>query len=308
MPPPPAFWQLSASRCLTLDRPRLLAILNVTPDSFSDGGHYLDPGAALARAEQAAAEGADALDIGAESTRPGAAPVPDTEQVARAVPVIQRIRASPGKAALLPITIDTTRAAVARAALDAGADAVNDQSAGLDDPDMLTLIAQRRCGVVLMHRARPPGADVYSFQYNREPDYGPAGVVEHVAGFLRARASAARHAGIDPSAIVVDPGLGFGKSVAQNWALVNAAGRLLREGYPVLCAASRKSFLVTNPDTDPSQALTSPIPPRQRIAHSIAVAVSQFLAGIRLFRVHDVSEHRDLLHKTSFSVISAQPA
>jgi dihydropteroate synthase len=288
-------WRLAHHRALTLDRPRLIAILNTTPDSFSDGGRYLDPAAALDHAERLAAEGADMLDIGAESTRPGAAAVPDEEQVRRAVPAIERIRASTGKAANLPISIDTTRPAVAVAALDAGADAVNDQSAGMEGetPDrpspMLELVAQRDAGVILMHRLRAPAADHYSHEYPRAPEYGTEGVVAAVRNFLQERASAAAAAGIPAESIVLDPGLGFGKSVEQNWELFRALAAFESLGRPVLCALSRKSFI--------GAAMAGPAaggaipPPSERIKGSIAAALSLALQGVRLFRVHDVGEH-----------------
>lgn len=283
-------WRLSTrgDRTLLLDRPRILAILNVTPDSFSDGGEYMPLDAAVARANHAAEEGAAMLDIGGESTRPGAAPVSIEQQINRVVPVIRAIRASTGPLSALPISVDTTRAEVAEAALDAGADAINDQSAGRDDEAMLTLAAKRGAGVILMHRLRPPSGDSYSTGHTSPPDYRPDGVVAFVRGFLHERAAIARRAGVGAEAIVLDPGLGFGKNVEQNAALVRAAPELLSLGYPVLCAASRKSFL-----SPPLNGVTTP--PASRVAASVAVAVTQYLAGVRLFRVHDVAEHAQAL-------------
>lgn len=286
---PVTSWVMSPERSLRLDAPRLIAIINVTPDSFSDGGECAGPDAALARAVQAEAEGADALDIGGESTRPGALRVSDDVQIARVVPAIRAIRACPGAVGRLPITVDTTRAVVARAAIDAGADAVNDQSAGRDDPGMHGLLASRRRGVIMMHRPLPPERDVYSYEHPRES--GDASAIQDIAGFLRERAASAERAGIGSGAIVLDPGLGFGKSVERNWALIAAAPELLALGYPLLCAVSRKSFIgaaCARPDG------TIP-PPRERVAGSVGVAVSQYLAGVRLFRVHDVREHREAL-------------
>lgn len=284
-------WHLANGRAIGLDRPRLLAILNITPDSFSDGGQFLDPRAALDRAERAAEEGADMLDIGGESTRPGAAPVPPDEQVRRVVPVISAIRASRGRAAGLPISVDTTRSEVVRAALGVGADAVNDQSAGNDEPVMLALVAAHGAGMVLMHRRRAPERDRYSNQYPGEPDYRPSGVVAAVSSFLKARADAALAAGVGRSCIVLDPGLGFGKSVAQNQALLDATPGLMSLGFPLLCAVSRKSFIGAMM-AGPGQTVP---PPAERISGSVAAAVAQFGMGTRLFRVHDVGVHRAAL-------------
>ncbi|MFM9959371.1 MAG: dihydropteroate synthase [Phycisphaerales bacterium] len=300
IPPPTPAWRLANGRSISLDRPRLLAILNVTPDSFSDGGRFIDPDAAVERAHHMAQQGADMLDIGAESTRPGAASVPPDEQRRRLEPVLRRLRAANGPASNLPISIDTTSAEVARAALDLGADAVNDQSAGRDDPEMLELIARHDrvagggAGVILMHRARAPAQDRYSTDYERLPDYGPDGVVSVVRRFLEARAAAAaRHAGIAADSIVLDPGLGFGKSVEQNWELCRALPQLHELGYPALCAVSRKSFIaaaMAGPDH------LGPLPPPdQRVAASVGTALGLALRGVRLFRIHDVKEHREAL-------------
>lgn len=282
----PAAWAISPRRSMTLDRPRVIAILNITPDSFSDGGFHLDPRAAVERALAAMADGADALDIGGESTRPGALPVAPDEQIRRVVPVIVGCRAQGIDA---PITIDTTSAAVARAALDAGADAINDISAGRDDPAMLPLAAERACGIILMHRLRPPALDQYSTDYRTPPDYNSeGGVVSAVERFLDGRANAAQRAGIAPRSIVLDPGLGFGKSVDDNWTLTRAVHNFLALGFPLLCAASRKSFLGV-PGT-PSER-----DPAARVEASVALAVNQWLLGVRLFRAHDVRAHTNAL-------------
>lgn len=283
MMPHPA-WNFGPAAAIPLDAPRIMAIINATPDSFSDGGEHLDPAHAAAFARSAAEDGAAILDIGGESTRPGAARIPAPEQIRRVVPVIRAIRDA---GVTLPISIDTTSAAVAEAALDAGAAIVNDVSAGADDPRMLALIAQRRAGVVLMHRLLPPHADSYSHAYARDPDYSAdGGVVSAVRAFLARAAHHAVDAGIAPSSIVLDPGLGFGKSVAQNYSLIAHARDLASLGFPVLSAASRKSFL---------GAPTGRTDPRQRAHASVAVTVAHALAGIRLFRVHDVRAHADAL-------------
>ena len=282
MPDPPAnttnpgSWRLAHGRTLTLDRARILAILNITPDSFSDGGRLPTIEAALDAARQAIERGADMLDIGGESTRPGAETVDDAQQIDRVAPVIAAIR---GAGIDCPISVDTTRAAVAIAALDAGADAVNDVSAGTDDEGMLPLIAARGAGVILMHRLRPACDDSWSDRYAKAPAY-PDGVVTGVRRFLQARAQAAIDAGIDPGAIAIDPGLGFGKSVEQNFELIAATGALVALGFPVVGAASRKSFL---------GAVTGVTDPAERVAESVAASVTQRLQGAGLFRVHDVS-------------------
>jgi len=276
-------WRLSASCVLPLDRARILGILNITPDSFSDGGEIQTPAQAVAAAQRMIDAGADALDIGGESTRPGADPVSSDEQIRRVVPVIAGIRAAGIDA---PITVDTTRSAVARAALDAGADAVNDVSAALDDADMLPLIAERQCGVILMHRLCRPSDDRYSHEHLVEPDYGPLGVVGAVRQALSDRAEAAIAAGVDRRRIALDPGLGFGKSVAQSFELIRRSGEIVSLGLPVIGGASRKSFL---------GAATGVDRPADRVASSLAASVIQRLGGVAIFRVHDVSSHREAL-------------
>lgn len=171
-------WRVSDRCTLDLSVPRVVAILNVTPDSFADGGRLGSPEAALVAAERAVRDGAAMLDVGGESTRPGAARVSAAEQIARVVPAIRAIRA---RLPQIPISVDTTMAEVAEAALDAGADAINDVSAGEEDGAMLALAAKRRAGVILMHRLRPPGADSYSDRYASTPTYDAAqGVVGEV--------------------------------------------------------------------------------------------------------------------------------
>ena len=287
-PPPPItpFWQVSASRSLALDVPRLLAIINTTPDSFFDASRVPTLEEALARATRAVDEGADALDIGGESTRPGSTPVPPGEQVARVVPLIRAIRSARATIADIPITVDTTSAAVAQAALDAGADAINDQSAGRDDPDMLPLVAKRRAGIILMHRLARPREDSYSDKYTAAPTYSD--VVKEVADFLISRAHAAINAGIAPESIVLDPGLGFGKTVEQNCELVRRTAELHSLGFPLLGASSRKSFVGR-------VSLSRDSTPAERLPGTLAFSIAQFLGGVRLFRVHDVPEHRAAL-------------
>lgn len=280
-PADPGHWRLSPARSLALDRPRVMGVLNVTPDSFSDGGRFASPEQAVQAGLELLRAGADLLDIGGESTRPGAASIPESEQVARVVPVIQGLRRA---GVDTPITIDTTRAAVACAALDAGADAVNDVSAGLDDPDLLPLLASRGAGLVLMHRLVPPDQDSYSTAYARDPVYDthPGGVVGVVRAFLAERLRAAVRAGLDISGVAVDPGLGFGKTVEQNFELVARVQDWAPDHAIVLAGASRKSFI--------GQAMNEPEPTR-RIEGSVAAAVALTLGGAHIIRAHDVREH-----------------
>ena len=205
------FWTAGSDRVVSLDPFAIMGVVNVTPDSFSDGGQFTGPEEAAQFALQLVEEGATVIDIGGESTRPGAARVDAEEQVRRVVPVIARVRSRSGVA----ITVDTTSAAVAEAALEAGADAVNDVSAGCEDPAMFALVARRGAGLVLMHRLAPPGEDSYSDRYAEAPIYDD--VVREVASFLLMRAELAMAAGVARESIVLDPGLGFGKSVAQNY-------------------------------------------------------------------------------------------
>ncbi len=272
-------WAFAPGRVLDLRAPRILAIINVTPDSFSDGGASLDPAVAATRAMEAIGDGADALDIGGESTRPGAARVPAPEQIARVVPAIQAIRRA--VTATLPITIDTTLAAVAWAALDAGADAINDVSAGTEDPEMLPLIARARCGIILMHRLQPPGLDRFSDQYAEPPCYGD--VVAEVCAYLRMRVEACVAAGIPAERTLLDPGLGFGKTVEQNLALIRGTPRLLEKGRPVLSGLSRKSFVARAADMGPDS------PTAARLPGTVGLTAAHLAAGARLLRVHDVA-------------------
>jgi dihydropteroate synthase len=291
LPQAAPIWRLSPRVGLTLDRPRLMAILNVTPDSFSDGGLHHDPRdqqRALDAARRLVAEGADILDIGGESTRPGAEAVPWREQCARVLPAIRAIRddADP-RVRDVPITVDTTSALVAQAALECGADAVNDVSAGLAEPEMLGLCASRGAGIVLMHRAVEPAKDSYSDQYAKGAApfaVTPEALVNLVAEFLLERATAAAACGIRRDAIVIDPGLGFGKTVEQNLALIEATPRLAGLGFPVLSGLSRKSFVgraFLGRDSEPSE----------RLEGTIHFSQLHAACGAAILRVHDVAAH-----------------
>jgi dihydropteroate synthase len=268
---------MSRERALDLSTPQIMGILNMTPDSFSDGGLHESIEQAVTHADQMIAEGADLIDIGGESTRPGAERVDAKTQRDRVVPIITEIASRHD----VPISIDTTRAEVASAAIDAGASIINDVSAGREDADMLPLAAERGCGLVLMHRLRPPEEDCWSDAYEHDPDYG-GDVVVAVRDWLLARADVVEAAGVDRASICLDPGLGFGKSVAQNWELVERFASFVDTGYPILAAASRKSFI---------GAATGVTVPADRGAGSAAVTVLQVAAGARLLRVHDVALH-----------------
>jgi dihydropteroate synthase len=295
---PARSWRIGPGKELTLDQPRIMGILNVTPDSFSDGGAFISNVDAIDHGVQLAIDGACIIDVGGESTRPGARSVPPAEQIRRVIPVIRglahRLNIECGRRGpatrvdgqvQVYLSIDTTNATVAEAALKSGATIINDVSAGRGDAKMLPLAAARRCGLILMHRLLSPQEDSFSDQYPKAPDYAP-NVVAAVREFLCQRVQAALAAGVDPASIVIDPGLGFGKSVEQNYELVGRIGELCALGYPVLSAASRKSFI---------GAATGVQRPAARVAGSTAVSVMHWLGGVRLFRVHDVSAHREAL-------------
>lgn len=284
-PEPPA-WRLAHGRSISFERPRVMAIVNVTPDSFHAPSRADTAARARDAAERAAGEGAAIIDIGGESTRPGAPSVDADEQIRRVAPAIEAIRRAPGALGSIPISADTTSARVARAALDAGADAINDVSAGRDDPAMFALVAGRACGLVLMHRLVAPARDSYSDAYAVEPVYDD--VVRRVREFLAARLADARAAGVPADAVVLDPGLGFGKSVKQNLELIARTRELAALGRPVLSGASRKSFTGAAAGWTGSR-------PGQRLAPTLALSVLHLAAGARLFRVHDVGEHAGAL-------------
>ncbi|HRQ73961.1 MAG TPA: dihydropteroate synthase [Phycisphaerales bacterium] len=284
---PHRVWRMANGRSISLDRPRIIAVLNLTPDSFHEASRVPSVGAAVEAARRAVGEGADALDLGGESTRPGAARVSQDEQIERVVPSVRAIRAAGGPLGDVPISVDTTHGAVARAALDAGADAVNDVAAGTEDPAMFPLIAERGAGVILMHRLVPPDRDSYSDRYAIAPAYDD--VAGEVAAYLAEGLRAATDAGIHPESVVLDPGLGFGKTVEQNAELMRGVGRLQALGRPILCAVSRKSFVgrLSSPGVETT--------PSERLTGSVALAVQQCVSGVRLFRVHDVREHAEAL-------------
>jgi dihydropteroate synthase len=257
---------------LALDRPRIMGILNVTPDSFSDGGLHATLPAALAAARAMVEAGVDILDIGGESTRPGADPVSVTDEIARTAPVVAALRA---EGFALPISIDTRNAAVAAAAIDAGADLFNDVSALRHDPQSLALAADRGVPVCLMHALGDPKT------MQDAPAYGD--VLLDVLDMLEARVAAAEAAGIPRSRILVDPGIGFGKTVAHNLALVRGLAAFHGLGCAILFGASRKRFIGTISD--------APLA-RERTPGSLAVALEALRRGAQVLRVHDVRETR----------------
>jgi dihydropteroate synthase len=258
---------------IALDRPRVMAIVNVTPDSFSDGGERLDPAQAIDDGLGFVSAGADIVDVGGESTRPGSAPIGVAEELRRVVPVVEGL----AKQSVV-VSVDTRHAEVARACLDAGACIVNDVSALRDDPALLALVARRRTPVVLMHR-RGRSEDKYEGPPYRD-------VVEDVRDFLLERARTAEAAGVARDRIALDPGIGFGKSVAENMALIAGAGRLAAAGYPVLVGSSRKSFI---------GQLTGVSEPRRRDPASVWLAVEAARQGAAILRVHDVAGTRQAL-------------
>jgi len=294
-------WRISRTRTLeshganapALGWPLLMAIVNVTPDSFSDGGAFESPDAAVRHAMRCIEEGASIVDVGGESTRPGAQPVPAHEQVRRTVPVIAALARTGAPAA---ISIDTTSADVAREALAAGAHIVNDVSAGQDDPSMFGVCAAAGCGLVLMHRLRKPAEDSYSTQYSKAPAYGD--VVAAVRDALADRVEAAVGAGVAHESIAIDPGLGFGKSVDDNWALIRRLDEITVLGHPVLVGASRKSFV---------GAKAGITDPRQRDAASAEAAVECAQRGAAILRVHELAIHRDALAEWRHEARAARP-
>ena len=258
---------------LSLDRPLVMGVLNVTPDSFSDGGRYLDPGAALERARQMLAEGADIVDIGGESTRPGAAAVEEREELERILPLVEAVAALGA-----PVSADTRKTVVMRAAIAAGASMINDVSA-LRGAGALEAIAGAPAPVAicLMHMRGEPET--------MQQDVSYTDVVGEVRAFLAARAALCASAGVAPERIVVDPGFGFGKTVAHNLELLRRLPEFASLGYPVLVGLSRKSTLGALTGRDPGE----------RLPASIAAALSAVARGANIVRAHDVRATVDAL-------------
>jgi dihydropteroate synthase len=267
-------WQTSRY-LIDLSRPQVMGIVNVTPDSFSDGGRYFSTqdtaSAALAHCEQLIADGADLLDIGGESTRPGAPPVSAEEELRRVMPVLRHALTLG-----VPVSIDTYKPPVMRAALDLGVDVINDVWALRQPGALQAVAAHARCGVCLMHMHREPQTMQAA---TMEGD-----VVPQVRNFFGERAAALRNAGIEAARIVLDAGIGFGKTVAQNFSLLAHQRELLTLGYPLLAAWSRKSSLVAAAGLAPDAAID------ERRLPSVAAALLAVERGARVVRVHDVHE------------------
>jgi dihydropteroate synthase len=250
-----------------------MGVLNVTPDSFSDGGSFLEPGAALAHAQRMAAEGADLIDVGGESTRPGAAPVSLDEELRRVMPVLEQLASGGGP----PRSIDTSKSRVARAAMQAGAMFVNDVTALRGDPEMAGVVAESGAQLCLMHMKGEPRT------MQDDPQYED--VVSEVKGFLEERLAFAVREGIAEERVWLDPGIGFGKALEHNLELLRRLGEVVALGRPVLVGVSRKRFI---------GALTGR-PEREREAGSVAANVIAFEHGAHMFRVHDVAATREAL-------------
>jgi dihydropteroate synthase len=243
-----------------------MGIVNVTPDSFSDGGAYLDPDRAVDHALDLACKGADILDVGGESTRPGSLPVTEGEELGRVIPVIRGLRKKTG----VLISVDTAKSAVARAALDAGADIINDTSALRSDPDMAGLVARSGAAVILMHMKGTPRT------MQKSPRYDD--LLGEVRSFLAERIRAAEAAGIPAERIIVDPGIGFGKTAEHNLTLLNRLDAFQDLGRPVCVGFSRKAFI----------GRVLGLPPEERLEGTIATAVISVSCNAHILRVHDV--------------------
>lgn len=285
----PTRWRLRRTE-LTLDRPRILGIVNVTPDSFSDGGTFLAPDAAIAHAERLVAEGADVLDVGGESTRPqGATPVTAAEELRRVMPVIEGIRS---RLPAVPVSIDTVKAVVAEAALDAGAEIVNDVSGLRLDPRMAQVCATRGAAVIIMH-SRGGVSDMATFAHAVYDD-----VVSEVIEELGAQLRVAERAGIAADRIAVDPGVGFAKRGEQSLAVLAALPRFAALGRPVVVGVSRKRFV---------GEITGVRAPHERVYGTTGANVVALTRGARLFRVHDVRAAREALD-VAWAVLQAGAA
>ena len=263
-----------------------MGVLNVTPDSFSDGGQFYDPAAAVAQARRMVQAGADIIDVGAESTRPGSDRVGPADQIRRIEPIL-------GEAVALgaAVSIDTTSAEVARFALDGGAAIINDVSAGRDDPHMLPLASERRCPVILMHMLGKPKT------MQADPHYDD--VVAEVRDFLADRLAAAEAAGVQRRRCIVDPGIGFGKKLEHNLALLAGVDKLAALGVPVMVGASRKRFI---------GELTGRDDPTERLGGTIAACLAAYDRGATILRVHDVAAAVQALKVAQAIRQSAGPA
>ena len=248
----------------------IMAILNVTPDSFSDGGKFADPNQAVNRALNLMEEGADMIDIGGESTRPGAEPVSLDEELNRTIPVIKSIR----KESDCLISIDTYKSAVAKAALNAGANVVNDISGFTFDSKMAPLVAKKNASVILMHIKGTPR------DMQKNPHYD--NLIEEIKSFFQQQVELAKIAGVRSKKIILDPGIGFGKRLEDNFAIIRELGQICAMGYPILLGPSRKSFIGMTLDT----------PVEERLEGTLASITAGIMNGARIVRVHDIVETR----------------
>jgi dihydropteroate synthase len=263
---------------IDFSKPRVMGILNVTPDSFWDGGLHSGVTAALHQAEKMIGEGADIIDVGGESTRPGARPVPAADEIARVTPVV---RALSRQFPQLAVSVDTVKSATARAAADAGAAIINDVSGLRLDPAVADVAAEFSLGLVVMHSR----GDVAEMAQYPTASYGPDAVGD-VIGELRAAAQTARHHGVTDSAIVVDPGLGFSKRTEDSVNVMRQLERVVELGFPVLVGPSRKRFV---------GELSGGLPAEERLPGTLAACVAALAKGAHIFRVHDVVETRHAL-------------
>lgn len=255
------------------ERTYLMGVLNVTPDSFSDGGEFNNSAAALAQAQCLVASGADIIDVGGQSTRPHAEQVSVEEELNRVIPVIKQLRS----VLWVPISIDTTRAVVAQKAVEAGADLVNDISGGTFDPDMLPVVAKLDVPIVLMHIRGTPETMPQLTEYQD--------LIGEIYEFLASRIAAATAAGIKTSHLIIDPGIGFAKTAEQNWEILRQLSKFLSLGVPILVGPSRKSFigrLLNQPD------------PKDRLLGTAAACCGAIAGSADILRVHDVREMHDV--------------
>ncbi len=248
----------------------VMGVLNVTPDSFSDGNEFFDCDKAVERGVQIASEGADVIDVGGESTRPGAEPVPVKEELRRVIPVVEKLRAKID----IPISIDTSKSEVANAAVSVGASIINDVTAGRADEQMLPLAAKQNVAIVLMHMQGEPRT------MQKNPQYGD--VVQEVADFFRQQYSRALECGVDPMRLAFDPGIGFGKTLEQNLSLLRDFDQLRVDDRPLMVGVSRKSFL---------GKFTGSNEMRDRLSPTIALTAILRARGADILRVHDVKEN-----------------
>ena len=284
-----------------------MGVVNVTPDSFSDGGLFFEPGTAVAHGLELVAEGADILDIGGESTRPGAQPVAEAQELRRVLPVVEGLAAELASREAT-LSIDTSKAAVARAALQAGAGLVNDVTALRGDPEMVEVVAASQTQCCLMHMLGEPRT------MQREPRY--ADVVDEVKAFLSERLAFAVAAGVAEERVLLDPGIGFGKTLAHNLELLRRLDELVALGRPLLVGTSRKSFLgriIANTAAGTAESVGAaasagapePLAAAERLPGTLATCVLAYERGARVFRVHDVAPARAAL-ATAAATLGAQ--